>query len=89
MNQHEAGKHETELLQVHTMTKGVQLAAACFSADDQLADLISVFGTLTKAQRKDLLVKKKQLTTWGVFSKFFSVAFSLQHHYNRPPQKLS
>jgi transcriptional regulator with XRE-family HTH domain len=56
INQYETGKHEPNYYNVARLAKVLNLPPAYFYAQDQqIADLIALFGQLTKAQKKALI----------------------------------
>lgn len=62
INQYETGKHEPNYYNVVRLAKVLKLPPAYFyAADQQLADLIAIFGKLTKAQKKALIQGAEQL----------------------------
>ncbi len=56
MSRYENGVHEPPLLIIQLLAKTLRLPAAYFYAeDDSLAELITLFGQLKTAERKELI----------------------------------
>ena len=62
INQYERGKHTPDFLTVRNLAKVLGVPTAYFYAeDDNLADLIALFGKLRAAERKSLLISARSL----------------------------
>ena len=63
INQYERGKHAPDFLTASNLAKVLGVPAAYFYAEDnQLAELISLFGQLKAGERKNLLTFAASLT---------------------------
>lgn len=61
INQYETGKHEPNYYNVARLAKVLNLNPAYFYAeDDQLAEMIAMFGVLTKKEQKEVLNSLKK-----------------------------
>ena len=62
MNQYETGKHVPDFNIVEKIANVLKLPAAFFyAADDELAELLRVYGRIGKNKRRQLLIFAKQL----------------------------
>jgi len=62
INQYERGKHAPDFLTVCNLAKVLDVPTAYFYAkDDNLAELIELFGKLRPAERKSLLTSARSL----------------------------
>lgn len=62
INQYERGKHAPDFLTVCNLAKVLSVPAAYFyTEDDNLAELIMLFGKLRPAERKSLLMTARSL----------------------------
>jgi transcriptional regulator with XRE-family HTH domain len=64
INQYERGKHAPDFLTVCNLAKVLRVPAAYFYAeDDNLAELVVLFGELKVGQRKTLLITARSIAS--------------------------